>query len=111
MKEIDIAKKYLEIFFESKDFDSLARLFDKNLDFKGPFYEFGSAHDYIESLKSSPPIDVSYKIVEEFSSQNSVCIIYNFTKNGKSTLMSQTFWFADGRIKKIRLIFNPEEIT
>ncbi len=111
MNKIELARKYLHIFCESKEFDSLGALFDEHLDFQGPFYKFSSAFDYIDALKASPPVDVSYEIVEEFGNENSVCIIYKFSKRSKSTLMAQTFWFSSGRINKIRLIFNPKEIT
>lgn len=101
----------MDIFYESKDFDSLSLLFDERLDFEGPFFKCNSAAEYIGSLKASPPVGVGYEMVEEFSSSNSVCYIYRFKKNDKSTLMVQIFWFKGGLINKIRLVFNPEEIT
>ncbi len=111
MNEIELCRKYMEVFYESKDFDSLVPLFDEELEFEGPFIKCHSAKEYIESLKASPPIGVSYEMLEEFTNQNSVCFIYRFSKNGESTLMAQTFWFKRGRINKVRLVFNPEAIT
>ncbi|WP_444935231.1 hypothetical protein ACJJIW_11605 [Microbulbifer sp. JMSA004] len=111
MKEIELARKYMDIFFETKDFDSLDLILDENLDFDGPLFKCKSAKEYIESLKASPPVNVSYEMVEEFRNPNSICYIYKFTKNCRSTLIVQTFHFNVGRISKIRLIFNPEEIS
>ncbi|MCG7868667.1 MAG: hypothetical protein AB2733_13400 [Candidatus Thiodiazotropha taylori] len=111
MKEIEMAKLYMEVFFESKEFDSLRSIFSENLDFEGPLFKCSSASEYIASLKSSPPVDVGYEMVADFNNDTSVCLIYRFIKNGKSTLMAQTFWFVSGRINKIRLIFNPQELA
>ncbi|MCG7945380.1 MAG: hypothetical protein N0C84_03450 [Candidatus Thiodiazotropha taylori] len=111
MKPIELVEQYMEIFFESKEFDSLRSIFSENLDFEGPLFKSNSAAEYIASLKSSPPVDVGYEMLAEFNTDTSVCLIYRFIKNGKSTLMAQTFWFVSGRINKIRLIFNPQELA
>ncbi|WP_444916350.1 hypothetical protein [Microbulbifer sp. JMSA003] len=111
MNKIELARKYMEIFYESKDFDSLDLILDEKLDFEGPLFKCKSAKEYIESLKASPPVDVSYEMVEEFHNPNSTCYMYRFTKNCRNTLMAQTFHYKVGRISKIRLVFNPEEIS
>ncbi|MES9969678.1 MAG: hypothetical protein ABW092_06555 [Candidatus Thiodiazotropha sp.] len=111
MKTIELAKKYLDIFFVTHDFDALYEIFHEQLDFKGPLFESSNATDYISSLAADPPIDCEYELVGEYDSGESACLVYDFTKAGKATLMAQIFWSDGTRISKIRLVFDPTKIT
>lgn len=74
--------------------------------FQGPFCEFNSARDYLESLKADPPGDAKYEILQVYEAGDSICFIYRFIKQGISTLMAQTFEIRAGKIVKIILIFD-----
>ena len=111
MKTIELAKKYLDIFFITHDFDSLYEIFDEKLDFKGPIFESNNANDYISSLVGDPPKNCEYELVGDYDNGESVCLVYNFTKAEKATLMSQIFWSNGEKITKIRLVFDPTKIT
>ncbi|WP_281559826.1 hypothetical protein [Thalassomonas sp. RHCl1] len=111
MNTIELAKKYLDVFFKTQEFDSLYEIFDEELDFKGPFLQSYSAKAYIESLKAAPWESCEYEIREEYENSNSACITYLFRKGRKCTLMSQQFWGTNGKINKVRLIFNAADIT
>ena len=39
MKSLELARKYLKVFFETQGFDELYDLFTDNLDFQGPFLQ------------------------------------------------------------------------
>ncbi|WP_299948309.1 hypothetical protein [uncultured Microbulbifer sp.] len=39
MEALKLAKKYLEIFFETQRFDNLNDIFSEDLDFEGPFFK------------------------------------------------------------------------
>ncbi len=111
MKRIELARKYLKVFFETQGLDELYDLFTDKLDFQGPFLQSNTAEEYIDSLKESPWESCNYEIVEEYENADSVCITYIFKKEKKCALMSQLFWFSEGKISKIRLIFDATDIT
>ncbi|PVV13012.1 MAG: hypothetical protein B6D77_04825 [gamma proteobacterium symbiont of Ctena orbiculata] len=111
MNTLELAKKYLNIFFITHDFESLDTIFDQELDFSGPFFESKNLKVYMDSLVNDPPDNCQYELVEEYDNGESACLVYHFTKAKKSTLMSQLFWSDGGKIIKIRLIFDPTKIT
>jgi len=106
MKPLELAKRYMEIFFSGVNFDELGKLFAKDFTFVGPFYRFESAEAYINSLKSDPPKDLKYKIMKTFEEETSVCLVYQFSKPGVTTYMTQIFEVDGGKIKKIVLTFD-----
>jgi len=55
MKPLELAHQYLEIFYHGKDPQELLPLLADDLHFKGPFFEFHSAKDYIASLVALKP--------------------------------------------------------
>jgi len=111
MNKIELAKQYIKVFFETQEFDLLYNLFAEQLDFKGPFFQSETAKEYIESLKSSHWEKCRCAILEEYEDSDSACLIYLFQKGEKSTIMAQQFWCTKNTIHKIRLIFNPIEIS
>ena len=111
MNKDHVVYKYMETFFRTSDFHSLFDIFSNDLKFNGPLYQFDCAEDYINSLIESPPVDCDFEIVDEYVNKNSVCLIYNFVKGNKQTLMAQTFLIEAGLIKSIMLIFNVQDIT
>lgn len=106
MRPSDLALKYMEIFFSGENLETLTDLFADDLTFEGPFHSFDTAHDYIASLKSGPPVGLAYEIIHVFEDEHSACVVYQFSKAGISTPMAQLFEVADGKISKILLIFD-----
>ncbi len=106
MKPLELANRYLEIFFSGKDISDLKHILAKDCKFIGSFYEFNSADAYIDSLMSDPPVNVNCKILNTFEINNSVCFIYEFSKPGIKTVMAQTFDVSQDKICSIRLIFD-----
>ena len=84
----------------------MEEIFAENLIFEGPFQCTTSAKDYINSLRKDPPSNVSYEIEEVFENENSACFMYQFSKPGVKTRMAQTFDINDGKITKIKLVFD-----
>lgn len=95
-------------FFGDAPLASMQELLADDLVFQGPFYEFTSAKDYLESLRADPPIGAEYKLVNVYENDHSVCFIYLFLKPGVETLMAQTFEVEKGKICKINLIFDAQ---
>ena len=84
----DLALRYMEIFFSGRELYRLEDILDEDCQFRGPFYQFDSAQDYITSLKADPPVSSSYNIIHSFEQGNVVNLIYEFSKPGASTIMS-----------------------
>jgi len=109
MNNLETAKQYMEIFYSGKNLNRLRNLFCDKLYFEGPFFQFTSANDYINSLEVSPPVNFKYKILHCYEDKNSVCLIYSFTKADISTNMMQRFVFKNGKISEILLIFDTSD--
>jgi hypothetical protein len=106
MSALGLALRYMEIFYSGKELDRLEEILHDTLQFRGPLYRFDSARQYIESLKNDPPTDCSYRILHAFEKDDTVNLIYDFSKSGITTTMSQLFKVVDNKIAHIELIFD-----
>ncbi|MGD9385105.1 MAG: nuclear transport factor 2 family protein [Thioalkalispiraceae bacterium] len=106
MRPLELANQYMEVIYGEKSPDLLKALLAKDCHFKGPWYEFNSAAEYIDSLKKDPPADFNYTLIDAFEGDNSACLVYQFKKKGISTPMTQVFEVMKGKISKILLIFD-----
>lgn len=106
MKPLELAAKYMEIFFGGGSMEPLLDLLQPNLVFEGPFFRGESAEEYVESLQSDPPRGLSYEIISRYETETEACIIYKFMKAGITTAMAQKFEVSGGKISKILLIFD-----
>ncbi|MEQ9297137.1 MAG: hypothetical protein RIF33_01170 [Cyclobacteriaceae bacterium] len=106
MRPLELAQKYMDIVFSTGEFDKLRHILANNLKFKGPLYSFDTAKDYINSMKADPPKKFKYRILKSYEDSSSACLVYNFSKPGVSTIMTQTFDMEDNKINYIHLIFD-----
>lgn len=108
---LDVSLKYMEIFFSGHGMERLYDYLHDDCQFAGPLYQFSSACDYIESLQVSPPVNCQYKIIQSFEKGPYVNFIYEFSKPGVSTTMSQLFEVDSGKITRILLIFDSAALN
>ncbi|MCO6490660.1 MAG: hypothetical protein J5I98_19750 [Phaeodactylibacter sp.] len=106
MKPIELAQKYLEIFYSGKNPGQLYGILADDLRFQGPFYHFSSARGYVERLKADPPVGCAFELLYVFHDDEKANLICRFRKGDVTTLMSQLFECGHGRIKRILLIFD-----
>lgn len=111
MRPLDLAMKYMEIFFSGDDLDELGPLFAPEFTFRGPFFSFDSGKEYIRSLKKDPPKDFDYTIIRSFEDESSACLVYQFSKPGVSVPMAQLFECRNGKISSILLIFDTRAFS
>ena len=111
MKPLELANKYLEIFYSGKNIQDLSALFATDLKFNGPLYTFETSEAYINSLLSSPPKDFNYSILHSYENTTSACVIYQFSKAGVTLPMTQYFEVKNEKIRKILLIFDTAKFT
>ena len=89
----------------------MTELFADDLVFEGPFYRSSTAKEYMDRLREDPPADVHYVMEKAYADENSACLVYLFSKPGVETRMAQTFEIADGKIGKIKLVFDSNAFT
>lgn len=106
MTPLELVEKYMECVFKTGDLVALKNILSDNLEFRGPFFRFDSAHEYVISLQNDPPKNFEYEIVKTFSDNESVCLVYQFSKPGVSTIMTQIFETNQGKICSILLVFD-----
>ena len=106
MKNLELALRYMEIFFPGGDPDAMADIFAENLVFEGPFKKFDNSADYIASLKADPPIGCEYKLIRAFEAGDSVNLVYDFIRGEIRTPMLQLFELKGGKIVRILLVFD-----
>ncbi len=106
MTSLDIALRYMDIFYSGRELERLYAIMADELRFDGPFFRFDSAHDYIASLLSDPPVKCEYRLLYSFEKGSMVNLIYEFSKPGIRTTMSQLFEVRDGNITSVLLIFD-----
>lgn len=109
MTPLQLALKYMDIFYGEKDPLLLKDILHEDLIFDGPFVKFNSAKDYIDSLLEAPPKNMSFEIIESFENETSACLIYTFTKGEIKSKMSQLFKIKHGKISRILLVFNTKD--
>ena len=106
MTALELANKYMECVFKTGDWEELRKILSNDLKFRGPLFNFDSADAYVTSLQKDPPVNFEFEIMNCYTNEDSVCLIYQFSKPGVSTIMSQTFEVLDGKIKSILLVFD-----
>lgn len=111
MKPLDLALKYMEIFYSDNDIEALGQILAKNFLFEGPFYQFDSAGDYLDSLRGDTREGLAYDLIKSFEDESSACLIYQFSKAGISIPMAQMFEIDGDKIGKIVLIFDTGSFT
>ena len=111
MRPLQLALKFMEVFFGGKDIEALRQLFAVDLKFKGPFYSSDTADEYIRALKSDPPRGLDYRILGLNEKKTSARLLYLFSKPGIRTPMDQTFEVNDGKITEMLLNFDAKVFT
>jgi hypothetical protein len=110
-KPLELAESYMKSFFGQAPLEMMEGLFADDLVFEGPFYKSFSAKEYLDTLREGPPKDVYFVLEKTYGDENSVCLIYMFSKPGVETRMVQTFEIAGEKICKIKLVFDTNAFT
>ncbi len=108
MKPLDLAHQFLNLFYSGQpsDLNRLDNILAEDLVFDGPLNSYSTSADYIQDLHASPPVGMSFDVVNQFESDDTACVVYTFRKETIETTMVQIFKTSDGLIVSIRLIFD-----
>jgi hypothetical protein len=105
-RPLELAERYMDSFFGRAPLEAMTTLFADDLVFEGPFHQFISAREYMDMLRRDPPENAHYVLEKTYEDENSVCMIYMFSKPGVQTRMVQTFEIAGDKICRIKLVFD-----
>jgi hypothetical protein len=111
IEPIELAQRYMRSFFGMEPLESMREILAEDLVFEGPYLKTFSAKEYLDSLRENPPEDVRYVLEKAYEDGSSACLIYWFSKPGVDTRMAQTFEIKDGKIHKIKLVFDSNAFT
>ena len=103
---MELAERYMGILYGGGRLEELEELLADDLKFEGPLFKFGSAREYIDSLKADPPEGFGYQLIRAWEDETSACLVYMFSKPGVTTPMAQYFQTDGGRITRILLVFD-----
>ncbi|MET0071233.1 MAG: nuclear transport factor 2 family protein [Candidatus Thiodiazotropha sp.] len=105
-KPIDLAERYMRSFFGMEPLEEMRAILAEDLVFEGPFLKSSTAKEYLDSLNENPPEDVRYVLEKAYEDEDSACLVYWYSKPGVDTRMAQTFEIENGKIHKIKLVFD-----
>lgn len=109
MTNREVVMEYLRCFCAG-DVNGLESLLAENLYFKGTLHTYGSAKEYIETLKSDPPEECGYKVLSITESEQSVAVFYDYQKPDRVIQIAQLFKIEQEKIHEILLIFDSRGI-
>jgi hypothetical protein len=110
MNNQEIALEYLRCFCVG-DVTGLEPLLAPDLIFRGTFHSFGSAEEYLASLRSDPPEKCQYKIMSITENPDSVALFYEYQKPGGVMKIAQLFKMSRDQISEILLVLDGRAIA
>ena len=108
MRPIELGQKCIDYIFNKRDYKALEKLLAKDLHFRGPLYNFDTAKDYIKALKADPPTDFTYNMIGAYEDYSSSCLVYEYSKAGKTVTVSQIFEIENDKIQSILIIYDSK---
>ena len=106
MTRRDIAVEFIERFC-SADVSGLKELLAPDLKFRGPWFQFDSAQDYLESLSNDSFEKCQYRLISVTENDDQVVTIYDYIKVDKKIIIAQLFQFDEHiKINEMLLVFD-----
>lgn len=105
MNNREIALEFVTAFCAG-DVDALTPLLTDNLQFRGPFFKFGSAEAYLDVLKSGTLEPSECRLISVTEGGDRVSVYYDYQKSDATITIAQLFTFRDQKISEILLVFD-----
>ena len=105
MNNRDVAIEFVKHFCAG-EINDLVPLLAAELQFTGPFYQFGSADAYLDSLRNGPPEQCGYRLISVTEGADSVSIYYDYEKSDRTITIAQLFKFSNQKVQEILLVFD-----
>lgn len=102
--------EYLRCFCAG-DIDGLPPLLAADLMFSGTFHTYGSASEYLDSLRSDPPEKCKYKVLSITEGEDSVAVFYEYQKPDRVMRIAQLFKIRNHKINEVLLVFDGRGVA
>ena len=96
--------------FCSGDIEGVEATIAEDFELRGPLFEFNSKSSYIESLRSGGLEPGECDVLGVSEDGDTVAIFYTYNKASGRMTVAQFFWFANQRIVKTLLVFDPKNL-
>jgi hypothetical protein len=106
IKAKDIVLKFLNA-LNSENFDAAKQVLDDNMKFNGVMGSRDGAESYIKDMSK---MRFKYDVLKVFENENDVCVFYDIDMNGKKIFTCGWYVLQDGKIKSLRVIFDPRPL-
>ena len=104
------ARETVFSFIESlndEDFGRAAEFLDSDMKFEGVLGSRDGARAYITDMEK---MKMKYDIRKLISEEEDVAVLYDIEMSGKKVLVSGWYHVVDGKIKSLRVIFDPRPV-
>ena len=105
MNKQEMALTFIERFCKG-DIDGIEPLLAPDMKFRGPFYAFNSAQEYLASLRNDPPVRSGFEILSITESVDSLAVFYDYIKPVGVIRIAQLFRFKNRCISEMMLVFD-----
>ena len=109
-ESLALARRYLALFESGVELERLLDLLHPALRFEGPLASFHSARDYVAALQADPPRGCRVHPLHESGDAHRACLFYELESGGARFPVAQLFDVEDGRITRIRLVFDASRL-
>jgi hypothetical protein len=105
MNKQEMALTFIERFCTG-DLEGIESLLAPDLKFRGPFYSFDSAQEYLACLRNAPPVRSGFEILSITEGVDSLAVFYDYVKPEGVIRIAQLFRFKNQRISETLLVFD-----
>lgn len=90
-----------------ENFDAAKSLLANDMQFNGVMGSRDGAESYIKDMNQ---MRFKYDVLKVFENENDVCVFYDIDMKGKKIFTCGWYVVQDGKIKSLRVVFDPRPI-
>ena len=107
----DVVRGYYEA-WTSRDLDRARGYLADDLDFQGSLRRYNSADDFIPALEQFLQILEEVRMLKELYEGEDAMMLYDCVTGAAGTIRTaEAFTVRDGKIREIKLVFDPTELN
>ena len=110
MNNREVVMEYIRCFCAG-DIDGLESLLGADLSFTGTFHTYGSASEYLDSLRDDPPEKCGSRVLSITENEDAVAVFYEYQKSEEALNIAQLFKLNEEKIQEILLVFDDRSIV
>ena len=106
IKAKDIVLNFLNA-LNAENFEAARHVLDNDMQFNGVMGSRSGADVYINDMSK---MRFKYDVLKVFENENDVSVFYDIDMNGKKVFTSGWYVVRDGKIKSLRVVFDPRPL-